>query len=122
MSLWDHNLTLKNPSMKENRWSRGVCQLIAPRCQTQPRRRAILRRPTALEVLFVLKMEGTHSRACRNQAPVQEPVLVEDSGVAKSPLVPLRGGEEHLGEDGSALTGKGKSPRTETLKSTSIKT
>ena len=85
-------------------------------------RRAILQRPTALEVLFVLKMEGTHSRACRNQAPVQEPVLVEDSGVAKSPLVPLRGGEEHLGEDSSALTGKGKSPRTETLQSTSIKT
>lgn len=122
MSLWDHNLTLKNPSMKENRWSRGVCQLIAPRCKTQLRRRAILRWSTDLEVLLVLKREGTYSRACRNQAPVQEPDPVEDFGVAKSPLLLLHRGEDHLGEDGSTLHGKGKFPEIETLRSTSVKT
>lgn len=56
------------------------------------------------------------------QKPGQEPVLVEDFGGAKSPLLPLRRGEDHCGEDGSTFHGERKSLKIETVQDTAVKT
>lgn len=81
VSLWDHNLTLKNPSMKENRWSRDVCQLIAPRWKTQL---AILPQPTALE-----REKGIH-RTCEKLSPFRSQFCLKNLSF-QFPLLLLTG-------------------------------
>lgn len=79
MSLWDHKLTLKNPSMKENRWSGDVCQLIAPRWKTQL---AILPQPTDLG------REKDIEQGLWKAVPIQEPALDEEFIIpVSSPLL-----------------------------------
>lgn len=97
VSLWDRSLTLKNPSVKENRWSRDVCQLIAPRWKTQL---AILPQPTDLE------REKDIQQGLWRTVPTQEPVL---AGICHSPIAVQ--GEDHLGEDSSTLHSEGKLPK-----------
>lgn len=87
MSPRDHNLTLKNPSAKENRWSRGVCQLIVPRCKTNCAEGPMVHRPGGPG-----RIKGRRHRqqSWHKPAPPSGASSGEDFGAAESPLTGVK--------------------------------